>query len=60
MLRTERPDEHVRLLTMDRADRLNAMDAQLCGALHEGLADCAGDRSCRAIVINGACRGICT
>jgi enoyl-CoA hydratase len=59
VLRTQRPDEHIRLLTMDRADRLNAMNAELCQALREELADCAGDRSCRAIVVTGAGRGFC-
>jgi enoyl-CoA hydratase len=44
---------------MDRVDRLNAMNAELCQALHEELAGCAADRSCRVVVITGAGRGFC-
>jgi enoyl-CoA hydratase len=35
------------------------MTVELCQALHDELAGCAADRSCRAIVITGAGRGFC-
>jgi len=54
---TVRP--HVRLVTLNRPDNLNAMTAELCGALHAELDDVAADRSCRAVVLTGAGRGFC-
>ncbi len=59
VLLAERPREHIRLITLNRAERLNAMNAELCQALREELAACAIDRSCRAIIITGAGRGFC-
>jgi enoyl-CoA hydratase/carnithine racemase len=58
-LLSERPAEHVRLLTLNRPDRLNAMTAELCSALHAELQAIADDRSCRAVVLTGAGRGFC-
>ena len=59
VLLSGRPAPKVRLLTLNRPDRLNAMTAELCGALHAELADIAADRSCRAVVLTGAGRGFC-
>jgi enoyl-CoA hydratase/carnithine racemase len=59
VLLVESPAEKVRLLTLNRPEKLNAMTAELCGALHEELDRIAADRSCRAIVITGAGRGFC-
>jgi enoyl-CoA hydratase len=53
------PAPHVRQLTLNRPDELNAMNAELCEALHVALADVARDRSCRAVVLTGAGRGFC-
>ena len=50
---------HVRLLTLNRAERLNAINAELCGALHAALEAAGAERSCRVIVITGAGRGFC-
>lgn len=58
-LRADQPAPHVRRLTFDRADRLNAITAELCQALHEELARIRADRSCRAVVLTGAGRGFC-
>jgi enoyl-CoA hydratase/carnithine racemase len=58
-LRTDSPSEAVRVLTLDRPDALNAMTAELCGALHEELDRIAADRSCRAVVLTGAGRAFC-
>jgi enoyl-CoA hydratase len=58
-LLSESPAPHVRVLTLNRPDALNAMTAELCQALHDELARVAGDRSCRAIVLTGAGRGFC-
>jgi len=53
------PAPGVRLLTLDRPERLNAMDAELIEDLHGALEDIAGDRSCRVVVLTGAGRGFC-
>src|SRR3954469_2931341 len=58
-LNAERVAEHVELLTLNRPDELNAMNADLCAELHSELDRLAADRSCRAIVITGAGRVFC-
>jgi enoyl-CoA hydratase len=50
---------HVRQLTLNRPDRLNAMTAELCEALHGELRSIATDRSCRVVIVTGAGRGFC-
>jgi enoyl-CoA hydratase len=59
VLLSERVSPQVQLLTLNRPDRLNAICAPLCAALHTELAALAEDRSCRAIVATGAGRGFC-
>jgi enoyl-CoA hydratase len=59
VLLTDRPSRTVRVVTLNRPDRLNAMTAELCEALHEELRAIAADRSCRAVVLTGAGRGFC-
>ena len=54
---TPRPD--VRVLTLNRPDRRNAMVAELAEALHTELDAIAADRSCRAIVLTGAGPAFC-
>jgi enoyl-CoA hydratase len=50
---------HVRLLKLNRPEQLNAINAELCGALHAELERAAADRSCRVIVLTGEGRGFC-
>jgi enoyl-CoA hydratase len=50
---------HVRLIKLNRPEHLNAINAELCAALHAELERIAGDRSCRAIVVTGEGRGFC-
>jgi enoyl-CoA hydratase/carnithine racemase len=50
---------HVRRLTLNRPEQLNAMTAELCQALHEEVARSAAERSCRALILTGAGRGFC-
>jgi enoyl-CoA hydratase/carnithine racemase len=59
VLHTERRGRHVHVLTLNRPDALNAMNAELCQGLHETLSELRGDRSCRAVLITGAGRGFC-
>src|SRR5438105_7733338 len=50
---------HVRRLTLNRPQQLNAMTAELCEALHTEVARIAAERSCRAVILTGAGRGFC-
>jgi enoyl-CoA hydratase len=59
LLLAESPAPHVRLITLNRPEQLNAMTAELCEALHEELGSIAADRGCRAVVLTGAGRGFC-
>ena len=55
--------EHVRpgiaVLTLNRPDRLNAMNYDLVSGLYDALDALAEDPSCRVIVLTGAGRGFC-
>ena len=55
----EDPAPHVRQLTLNRPEQLNAMTAELCEALHAEVRAIAADRTCRAVIITGAGRGFC-
>ncbi len=59
VLLSERAEDQVHRLTLNRPEQLNAMNAELCEALHRELEALAADRSCRAIVLTGAGRGFC-
>jgi enoyl-CoA hydratase len=59
VLLVDEPAPHLRRLTLNRPDQLNAMTAELCEALHEELRAIAGLRSCRAVIVTGAGRGFC-
>ena len=58
-LQVDQPYEGVTRITLDRPERLNAMNATLIAELHEALADIAVDRACRVVVLTGAGRGFC-
>ena len=55
----DQPEEGVTRVTLHRPDRLNAMNAELIGDLHDALADIAVDRTCRVVVLTGHGRGFC-
>jgi enoyl-CoA hydratase len=59
VLLVDQPAPHVRRLTLNRPDQLNAMTSELCEALHVELRAIAAERSCRAVVVTGAGRGFC-
>src|SRR5581483_1150007 len=46
-------------LTLNRPEKLNAMNAELIASLHDELDAVARDRSCRAVVLTGEGRGFC-
>jgi enoyl-CoA hydratase len=58
-VRSETVRPGIRLLTLDRPDRLNAMSHELVADLHAALDDVAADRGCRVVVLTGAGRGFC-
>ena len=47
----------VRVLSLNRPERLNAFDRALQGALHAALAEAATDPRCRAVLLRGEGRG---
>jgi len=51
--------EGVRLLTLDRPERLNAMSLTLIDELHEALDAVGDDPDARVLVLTGAGRGFC-
>jgi enoyl-CoA hydratase len=53
------PADGVTLLTLNRPEKLNAMDHELVVELLAALDRAGSDRDCRAIVITGAGRGFC-
>ena len=59
VLLVDEPAPHVRRLTLNRPDQLNAMTAELCEALHSELRTIAAKRSARAVILTGAGRGFC-
>jgi enoyl-CoA hydratase len=59
LLIVDEPAPHVRRLTLNRPEQLNAMTSELCEALHAELRSIAAERSCRVVVLTGAGRGFC-
>jgi enoyl-CoA hydratase len=59
VLLVDDPAPHVRRLTLNRPEQLNAMTAELCEALHRELAQIARERTLRAVIMTGAGRGFC-
>jgi enoyl-CoA hydratase len=53
------PADGVTLLTLNRPEKLNAMDVGLITELHEALGAAGADRDCRVVVITGEGRGFC-
>ncbi|SEF66877.1 enoyl-CoA hydratase [Thermomonospora echinospora] len=58
-VRVEEPAPGVRLLTLDREHRLNAMSGELIKDLHTALDGIAVDEDCRVVVVTGAGRAFC-
>lgn len=49
----------VRILTMNRGDKLNALNTELTAGLVDALTDADADDSVRVVVLTGAGRGFC-
>ena len=50
----------VRIITLHRPDRLNALNGEIMGPLAEATADAARDTSVGCVVVTGAGRGFCS
>ena len=55
----EAVDPHVTLITLNRPDRLNALDFALVTELHDALDSVAGDADCKVAILTGGGRGFC-
>lgn len=51
--------EGITKLTLNRPERLNAMNSELVAQLYAALDEIGADRSCRVVVLTGAGRGFC-
>ncbi|MEU0495566.1 enoyl-CoA hydratase-related protein [Mycobacterium sp. NPDC006124] len=59
-LESSRPRPDVVVLTLNRPDKLNALNHDLVEELHHVLDDLDRDDSCRVVVLTGAGRGFCS
>jgi len=58
-LRIETTSDGVRIITLDRAEKLNAVNSALANALVEALDDASREDAVRVVVITGAGRAFC-
>jgi enoyl-CoA hydratase len=59
-LELSRPRPDIALLTLNRPDKLNALNHGLVEDLHATLDDIRADDQCRVVVLTGAGRGFCS
>jgi enoyl-CoA hydratase len=55
----DRAGDAIRVIRLDRPDRLNAISFELVADLHDALDEVAADESCKVAVLTGAGRGFC-
>lgn len=60
MVETERVEDEIVIVRLNRPERLNAMTLRLLGELGEVLASLDGDETCRVVILTGAGRGFCS
>lgn len=59
-LEVTRPRDGVTVITLNRPEKLNALDAELVEDLHRTLDEIRADDDCRVVVLTGAGRGFCS
>jgi enoyl-CoA hydratase/carnithine racemase len=59
-LEVTRPRPDIALITLNRPEKLNALNYGLVEELHQTLEDINGDGECRVVVLTGAGRGFCS
>lgn len=55
-----RPRDEIAVITLNRPDKLNALDYGLVEDLHRTLDDIRADDACRVVVLTGSGRGFCS
>ncbi len=60
VLELTHPRPEIAVLTLNRPDKLNALDYDLVEELHRTLDALGADNTCRAVVLAGAGRGFCS
>ena len=58
-VRIERVRPEIDVITLDRPERLNAMNHELVADLHAALHQVGTDNTCRVVILTGAGRGFC-
>ena len=53
------PAPHIKVITLDKPDRLNAISFDLVAELHDALDAVAADDECKVAILTGAGRGFC-
>jgi len=56
----EHAPPHVRVIRLDRPERLNAMSIELCLELKEAFEQIGRDNDCRVVILTGAGRAFCS
>ena len=59
-LDVSRPRPDITVVTLNRPEKLNALDRDLVEDLHDALDDIGRDDECRVVVLTGAGRGFCS
>jgi enoyl-CoA hydratase len=60
IVQCEEVEPGIRVVTLNRPDRLNALSRPLITELHETFASIHADRSARVVILTGAGRGFCS
>ncbi len=59
VLTVDRSHDGVALVTLDRPEARNAMNAEMIAGLHDTFSSLHQDRSCRVVILTGAGAGFC-
>ena len=59
VIEVDRAHDGVAVVTLNRPEARNAMDAAVIAGLHETFSSLDQDRSCRVVVLTGAGAGFC-
>ncbi len=54
------PRPHVKLITLNRPERLNAMSFDVVLPLYEAFREVSAENSCRVVLVTGAGRAFCS
>lgn len=60
LVKVDHPNPAIAVVTLQRADRLNAMSIELMTELYDTLAKLGTDNTCRVVIVTGAGRAFCS